>query len=264
MSFSLSCTTLEGTNKSGILKADAAGYYTMCIGAFDFPNSRGDIYVSEYAKRLFENSHLVMRRGENGYLRGEYGHPKKDVGMSMKEYIARNHEIDERLVSHYFKDVWIDDKNITDANGNTIVAVMALVRPTGPYGDVLAKQIESDENVAFSIRCFCEDVLNRSGTYDRRIRNIITWDYVNEPGLAPANKYNAPGLESFQNIQVANENISLAQLNEIMEEVKANPVAAESETTKRLSATLAAFQKGNLSARDLNAAFKTLPKSAGW
>lgn len=261
MSFSLSCATLEGTNKTGLLKADAAGYYTMCIGAFDFPNSRGDVYVADYARRLFENSKLVMRRGENGYLRGEYGHPKKDVGMSMTEYIARNHEIDERMVSHYFKEVWIDDKNIVDKDGNVIVAVMALVKPTGPYGEILAKQIESDENVAFSIRCFCEDVLNRRGTMDRRIKNIITWDYVNEPGLAPANKYNAPGLESFENVI---ETVSLDQLNTIMSEIKNNPVAMESETTKRLDATLKAFQAGSVSKRDLNAAFKKLPKASNW
>lgn len=263
MTFSLTCTTLQGTNKTGLLKADAAGYYEMCIGAFDVPNSRGDVYVADYARRLFENSELVMRRGENGYLRGEYGHPKKETGMSVREYIARNHEIDERLVSHYFKKVWIDDKNVVDRDGNTIIAVMALVKPTGPYGDVLAKQLEGDENVAFSIRCFCEDVLNRQGKYDRRIRNIITWDYVNEPGLHPANKYNAPGLEAHQNI-LTNETVSLKMLNDIMSEVRSNPVAHESETVQRLEATLNAFSKGQVSSRDLNAAFRSTPKSMRW
>lgn len=263
MSFSLQCTTLEGTNKTGLLRADAAGYYPMCIGAFDVPNSRGDIYVADYARKLFENSQLVMRRGESGYLRGEYGHPKKEGGMSVKEYIARNHEIDERMVSHYFKKVWIDDKNVSDKDGNTIIAVMALVKPTGPYGDVLAKQLEGDENVAFSIRCFCEDVLNRRGTYDRRIRNIITWDYVNEPGLHPANKFNSPGLESFQNT-LTNEHVSLKMLNDIMVEVRADPIARESESADRLEATLNAFRKGNVSMRDLNAAFRSTPKSSRW
>lgn len=263
MSFALTCTTLQGTNKSGLLKADAAGYYEMCIGAFDVPNSRGDIYVADHARRLFEDSQLVMRRGEAGYLRGEYGHPKKEVGMSVREYVARNHEIDERMVSHYFKKVWIDDKNVVDRDGNTIIAVMALVKPTGPYGDVLAKQLEGDENVAFSIRCFCEDVLNRKGTMDRRIRNIITWDYVNEPGLHPANKYNAPGLESHQNI-LTNETVSLRMLNDIMKDVRSNPVAVEAETVDRLEATLRGFQKGNVSSHDLNAAFKEVPKSLRW
>ncbi len=263
MSFSLTCTTLQGTNKTGLLKADAAGYYEMCIGAFDVPNSRGDIYVAEYATRLFENSELAVRRGTSGYMRGEYGHPKKEPGMSIREYIARNHEIDERMVSHYFKRIWIDDKNITDRDGNTIIAVMALLKPTGPYGDVLAKQIESDENVAFSIRCFCEDVLNRRGTMDRRIRNIITWDYVNEPGLHPANKYNSPACESFQNV-LTNERISLSMINDIMEDVRNNPVAMESETIHRLEDTLNGFRKGNVSSSELNQVFKSTPKSLRW
>ena len=70
-------------------------------------------------------------------------------------------------------------------------------------------------------------------------------------------------METFQNV-LTNENVSLKMLNDIMADVRANPVAQESESVKRLNATLEAFKKGQVSARDLNAAFRTAPKSMDW
>lgn len=264
MTFSLTCTALNGTNKAGLIKADAAGYYEMVIGAFDVPNSRGDIYTAESARRLFKDSKLLMRRSDGGYLRGEYGHPKREVGQSVREFISRNHEIDERYVSHLFKEVWLDEKNIRDESGSTIIAVMALVKPTGPYGDVLAKQIESDENVAFSIRCFCDDKVQPNGTLRRSLRNIITWDYVNEPGIKNANKYASPACESLRDI-LTDEEITEQMIYDIAQDLRKNPIACESERYLRINETLESFKiTSRVKRNDLNSSFRNSPKSFNW
>lgn len=260
MAYSLTCSALNGTNKSGLLKADAAGYYPMCIGAFDVPNSRGDIYVAEAAKKFFENSKLAVRRSDGGYLRGEYGHPKREPNQTVREFIQRNHEIDERMVSHYFKEVWLDDKNIRNENGSSIIAVMALVKPTGPYGDVLAKQIESDENVAFSIRCFCDDKIQPNGSLRRSIRNLITWDYVNEPGISYANKYGSPACESL-----VDEEITEQMIYDIMADIRTDSLACESETFKRLNETFESLKATKrVSRTDVNHAFRNGLRSFNW
>lgn len=262
--FKLTCEALDGTNKTGLLKPDAEGCYEMCIGAFDVPNSRGDIYVYESAKRLFQESSLLMRRSKGEYIRGEYGHPKKQAGQSIREFVARNHEIYEDMVSHLFKEIWIDEKNIKDHNGNTIIAVMARVLPTGPYGDVLRKQFDAHENVAFSIRCFCDDKLNRNGRYDRHIRNIITWDYVNEPGLSPANKYNSPACESAS-IILLEEAVSMEVLHAVQEDIRRMPVTTESASLSLIvGETVRNMGRGVADTRDLNRAFRTPPKSYSW
>ena len=35
-----------------------------------------------------------------------------------------------------------------------------------------------------------------AGTIHKNLRTVVTWDYVNEPGLSAAMKWNSPSLES--------------------------------------------------------------------
>ena len=51
-----SCTALLGTNKAGVLKPDAEGYYTVVLGALNFYNSAGDFYPYESAKKNYSVS----------------------------------------------------------------------------------------------------------------------------------------------------------------------------------------------------------------
>ena len=52
-----------------------------------------------------------------------------------------------------------------------------------------------ESNVCFSIRAFTTDYKER-GIYKRALDTIVTFDYVNEPGIAFADKFNAPSLEA--------------------------------------------------------------------
>jgi len=195
---SFSCTALVGTNKVGLLQKDADGYYDVVLGALDYFNSRGDFYPLATAKRLFESSSILMRRIKGGNLRGECGHPRKLPGQSMPEYIHRILDINEPTVSHHIREVWIDDKSMKDDNGRPIVLVRGWVRPAGLHGAGLQKALDNKhENVCFSIRSLTRDVLTPTGTYIKNLEEIITWDWVNEPGINVANKFGHPSLENM-------------------------------------------------------------------
>ncbi len=196
------CTALVGTNKVGLLPVDSNGYREVVLGALDFNNSIGQQYNSQAAEKLLAENSAFMRRVQAGYLKGEYGHPKKQPGMSMRDYLIRIMTIEETLVSHHIKSVWIDRSRVRNG-GQNVVAIMGMVKPAGPYGPALEKSFSNpDENVAFSIRSITDDYLVR-GRVSKHLREIAGWDHVVEPGLSVANKYQAPALESLnQDFQI--------------------------------------------------------------
>lgn len=192
------CTRLFGTNKVGDLKKNERGYYLMVIGALNMFNSAGMYYRADAAKQFFEESSSFMRRVKRGALRGEYGHPRREAGMSMQSYYARLLSIHEDKVCCHFASVSLDFENYKDEQGRPIVAIVAEVCPNGPLGHVLEKQLSNpQENVCFSIRSFTDDRMER-GVVNRYIKTIVTFDYVNEPGMAVAEKYNSPALEGLE------------------------------------------------------------------
>jgi hypothetical protein len=195
---SFNCTALVGTNKVGNLKRDADGYYEVVLGALDVYNFSGQYYPSSGVKELFMESSSFVRRVRRAALRCEYGHPKREGGMSMPEYANRLTQIWEHMVCCHIKDVWLETQKVKDANGRTVIAIMGKIKPAAtPYGLALEKQLENPhENVCFSIRAVTHDTMVR-GRYEKAIKEVITWDYVNEPGIAAANKYSCPSLESI-------------------------------------------------------------------
>lgn len=191
------CTALSGTNKAGILKKDDRGYYEMVVGALNMFNSAGQFYVYEQAKELFESSSQLMRRVSRGALRGEYGHPKPAPGMSGDMFANRVMSIHEENVCCHHKELTLDFDRVKGPNGEPVIAIVSKVCPSGPMGAALERSINNpDENVCFSIRAFTDDFRER-GITKRVLKTVVTFDYVNEPGLAVANKYSAPALESF-------------------------------------------------------------------
>lgn len=190
------CTALAGTNKAGELPKDADGYVTMVVGGLNMFNSAGQWYTYEGAKALFEQSSQFMRRVKRGALRGEVGHPRQEQGQAFDDFVGRVLEIRETNVCVHFKEIFLDFSRMKDAAGKPVIAIMAKLIPSGPHGDFLAKALANkNENVCFSIRSFTRDFMDR-GVYTRELKNIVTFDYVNEPGISIAEKYKAPSLES--------------------------------------------------------------------
>lgn len=252
------CTALMGTNKKGSLKCDANGYYRVILGALDYYNSAGSFYAYAPAKRLFDQSSILQRRIAKGVLRGECGHPKFQPGQSKKDFMMRVLDIDEKYVSHHISEVTIDENTVKDKNGQPIVTIMGLVRPCGPMGDSLAASLEnSQENVCFSIRSLTDDVMDSRGRHVKNLVEIVTWDYVNECGLAIANKYDNPALEEFQSVGFTREHLVLAR-NMAM----SLSGGMESNAVTNIAAAMAAY--GWIADAPSSKSGLVLPPSAKW
>lgn len=218
------CTALAGTNKAGILKPDTDGYYTVVLGALNYYNSAGAFYPYESAKEVFKASSSLMRRIANGACRAEYGHPKKAPGMSMRDFLDRVMQIYEENVCAHIKEVKIDYTSVKDPkSGRPVISVIGKVKPCGPRGEALRASLENpNENVCFSVRSLTEDV--RVGAeWHKHIRSIVTWDYVNEPGIAVANKFASPALESFAEVP-----FTRSQIQDVASQQAANSLSMES------------------------------------
>lgn len=188
---------LANSGKSGNLPVDADGYRSIIVGGLNIFNSNGEYYTLQGARDLFEKSSSFMRRIGRGALRGENGHPAFLPGMTMDEYIGRVMNIDEGNVCAHFSEVWLDFNSVKTANGVPTVAIMAKVKPSGKLSYILEQAFNNPkENVCFSIRAATKDYWDK-GVKMRQLDTIITFDYVNEPGIAIAEKYLSPTLESL-------------------------------------------------------------------
>lgn len=204
------CTALAGKNKVGIVPVDKDGYYDMVVGGLNMFNSAGQWYDYDGAKALFESSSTFMRRVSRGALRGEVGHPRQETGQSDEKYISRVMDIDDKNVCVHFKEIYLDFDKLRGSDGKPVVAIMAKLKPSGAKGEFLQKQLDNkDENVCFSIRSFTKDYYQK-GVYTRELKNIITFDYVNEPGISIANKYQAPSLESLSDKPITRNQVESA------------------------------------------------------
>lgn len=186
--------------KRGVLKADGQGYYEQVIGGLNIDNSANMRYTAEKSVvELFNNSSTLRRKMDRGVLRGEIGHPKLVPGMSKADYINRLFQIYEENTCVQFKEIWLDDTVSKNPDGSPVWTIMAKFTPSGAKGEFLDRQLKNgDENVCFSIRSFTDDY-KVSGKWHRDIVEIVTFDYVNEPGIHTAEKYKSPALEGIAN-----------------------------------------------------------------
>lgn len=190
------CTRLKGTNKVGIIKPDRDGCYTQVIGALGAFNSAGSFYDLESGVRFFQAQSSFQRKIGRGVLRAETGHPKRLPGMKEYEYGSRILHIEETLVCGTWRRIWLSREDLRDDQGRRIIPIMGTIYPSGPYRDMLIHAYASPgEQVCYSIRSFTNDTPRGDGTYLKRLLQIVTFDYVTEPGMWNAEKLLSPNLE---------------------------------------------------------------------
>lgn len=194
-------TLLQGTTKVGKIPCGADGYYDVVAGGFDTYNSAGAYYTWESAKPIFDKSSHFMRRVQNKALYGEYGHPDFKPEYTKQQWMARIYDVNTKFVSHHIKEYYVDTDVFKNADGRPMVTLFMRIKPTGPYGDHVAASLENpDENTAFSIRSITEDFVDpRTRIRVKNMLEVITHDYVIEPGIDKATKYNNPSLENLAN-----------------------------------------------------------------
>lgn len=198
------CTMLVGTDKLGIVKPIDDGYYRVPVGAYNAYNNMGMFYDLNSALQQFEEGSALMRQLRKGILHGEYTHPEQEPGMSDQDYIRRIRKMDAKFESHHIRNIELIH-NQKDEKGRPITLVVLELKPSGPYGAVLEAKLKNrHENVYFSVRSLTMDDRIRGIKYTRE---IVTWDYVNEGGIYSANKFNSPGLEEFNSVDVTQDTL---------------------------------------------------------
>lgn len=185
------CLTLP-VGKKGILIPDQNGYYTMPIGGLNVFNSQGALYTYEDAKHLFETSSVFQRKIKKAALYGEWSHPEQQPGESLGKYMNRMSHVNEKNICVHFSEIWLD----TEIKKPEVL-IMAKLKPFGPYGKFLQDSLDNPLiDTMFSIRSFTTDrIINNKKI--KKLEEIITFDFVSEPGIYLATKYHSPSLEGF-------------------------------------------------------------------
>lgn len=224
-------TTIQSEFKQNITPPkDADGYYELIVGGFNIFNTSNDVYPYEPVKELFHNSGSLVRKIREGYLKSEYGHPKRPPGMSYTDFVRRNLAIEETLVCGSWKSVELDFdycKNVSHLPNNGII-VKGLIKPSGPYGKYLEESLTNpNENTAFSIRSITNDKVI-GGIKHKFIRHITTWDFVTTPGVRVANKWAELGIES-QIEEINSCEIDGTCIRCITESIDVSPISTEND-----------------------------------
>lgn len=188
------------------LEKDEHGYYKVTLGGLNTYNSAGEYYIADGVKELVETpSSMLCRRLKAGYLNGEMGHPSLQPGMSKTDYYIRNMKIEQSNISHHIKQI----EFVPDPKSN-FIRIMGWVKPAGPHGALLQQALDNpDQNVAFSIRSFTDNTYTQTGKVIKQIKEIITWDWVLEPGIKEANSWNTLSMESLDLCKISVEDIAL-------------------------------------------------------
>lgn len=190
---------LEG--KQGKLPKDAQGRYKVLVGAYNMRNTCGDKYIfTSRVQALFKSS-KARTRADNNQLYGEPDHPElrdfvkrtRTHEEAVALYLDRLNHVPPDRQAHQIHDFWYEplpDK----VDGETVYGVYALITPLHPrQKDSLENP---QENTAYSVRSFIDRYPSRCGGYLFEAKELITWDWVSNPGISMAGKYNTPGLES--------------------------------------------------------------------
>ena len=213
MGNSIVFTTIKSTADNKVLEQDKDGYYKVNLGALNAFNSGGSFYTAEGVKSLInDSSSSLARRLKSGNLKAEVGHPQMTPGMTKTNFYIRNMKIDITNTCGHIRELILTPTNEPSGvpgQGNYIL-IEGWVKPGGIHGDALKKALDNpEENVAFSIRSFTSDkVVN--GINIKKILQIVTWDWVNEPGIAKATKWKKLSIESRE--------VCSMELDELMSE----------------------------------------------
>lgn len=231
-------TIFAAQGKEGNLPGpDANGYYTLVIGGLNCYNSAGEYYVATGVVDMFQESSHFMRRIKNGALFAEVGHPRKAPGMSHMDFYRRIIDIDEKNVCAHIGEVTLDftyGKNNAWLNNPDFVAIIGKIKPAGPHAQALERSLQNPkQNTAFSVRGLTDNAEVR-GRVERKLTQIVTFDHVNEPGIAAACKAHTPGLESLSVVSQNDVSVQPELLRRVLSELSNDPrLATEHHTAMR-------------------------------
>lgn len=185
-----------------VVEKDEQGWYKVNLGAINAYNAHGHFYLSEGVRELlYDPASRFAQKIEKGYLIGEMEHPKLTSDMDEMDVFLRITNPDRDRQSHHIKKIEIIDtgKPTGGAFPGNILQLVGYVKPAGPFGHLLEQSLNDPEiNTCFSIRALTENK-RINGTLVKQIKTIVTFDWVTEPGIPSANKFDTEriSVESF-------------------------------------------------------------------
>ena len=206
---------LSGTGKKGIIKPDENGYYETLLGALDVRNGIGEIYPYNGNEDILKDGSPLKRRIKNGHLFAEMGHPKREPGMTDHEWLVRYSRIEETKHCAHISNVWLDTEYVSP-DGLKMVGIVGKVKPAGPYKETIEEYMKTPSvNTAWSVRSFTRNIRSSDGNVYKYFVDIRTWDFVSEPGISVATKWDSPAVEEMVDDMVISDRIivNIGQLN---------------------------------------------------
>lgn len=192
-------SALVGTNKAGVLRQDEQGYINgLVLGALNSFNARGEYYVGDDAEvmGLFKEGSDFLIRLKDGRVSGENGHPEPLPGECEEAFVCRFNRVNESRVCCFHAEIALAEQSVKTADGNNVIPVYGKTAPSGELIYVMTEALRRpEENICFSLRGATFDRVQHGIKY-RHLRQIVTYDKVNDPGLSAAKKWNAISLES--------------------------------------------------------------------
>lgn len=240
------------------LEMDKDGYYKICLGGFNIFNSHNIFYrVKDVNGLLNKKDSVFYRRLHTGYLNGEANHPKQEPGMSNMQFYYRNLQISMDMISHHIRpelELIPVNKPANVIGAGESVKILGWIKPVGAFGNSLKASLDNpNQNVAFSIRCITSPVINVNGYMVKDVLEVITWDWVDEPGIKNANKWSTISNESYLGVSVDVEDLIIYSENNFDTNLV---VSTEAEDIKEINQSVISKVKAMETAKSENILFK--------
>ncbi len=228
------------TFKSGnnVVPKREDGAYYVTLGAFNAFSTEG-LFYNEYGLRelLTEKNdyNSIASKIDRRCARGEANHPIKQPGQTVPEFIDRNLIVDMSNASHSIQELGFEELEESELPGTKVVLIKAWVIPTDTeVGRALKADLENENvNVAFSIRCFSKKV-NINGVVHRIITKVMTWDWVDNPGISYATKSSTS--KAVSKLTVENSSTEIPITDAILDEIECiNCQGITTESSEKLS-----------------------------
>jgi hypothetical protein len=215
---SYKCVALDGITDPSRVKRDG-DYYWVCLGALNIFNSEGHFYEYEASLPAFDDSTKFKRKMFGGNLYGEDNHPVWEGWMTEEQFLLRNEDIDTDRIACHIREMEFVPTNQT-CNGLPVWEIWGWVKPDKMRGEYLKAALDNPhQNVCFSIRCWVREKWV-SGKKFLMIDEVITFDWVIEPGVSKANKFYAEaGYEISNDRFMARESVSIGLTSNLAERV---------------------------------------------
>ena len=192
---------VSAPTKSGVMKPDAQGRYTVVFGGLNTFNASGIWFTLEESDKMFSSSSAFQKNIAEGTISSENGHPVRPPGMEDEAWVERFLGLEEARFTNTVEKVWLDPDYAKKFNDKRIdkntVVIMGLVKPAGELKHIIEDIIKNpNQNLCFSIRCIT-DTYTRNSVKVKVIRGVITFDLVYSGGLIFSKKSFHPSTESI-------------------------------------------------------------------